>query len=104
VELEYDPGIVSYDNLLDLFWSMHDPTTPNRQGPDIGSQYRSAIFYTTLEQEKAALASKKNREGSGKFKARIVTEILPLEMFYPAEEYHQDYYRKRGIKPACRLF
>jgi len=103
VEVEYDPGTVSYDDLLDLFWSLHDPTTPNRQGPDIGSQYRSAIFYTTPEQKKAALVSKKKLEGAGKFKGRIVTEILPLENFYPAEEYHQDYYKKRGIKPACRL-
>ncbi|TAM40724.1 peptide-methionine (S)-S-oxide reductase, partial [bacterium] len=76
VELEYDPGIVSYEKLLDLFWSMHDPTTANKQGPDIGSQYRSAIFYSTPEQEKAARESKQKLESSGKFKGKIVTEIL----------------------------
>lgn len=103
VEVEYDPGIVSYEKLLDLFWSMHDPTTPNKQGSDIGSQYRSAVFFTTPEQEKAALASKKKLEGSGKFKGKVVTEILHLEKFYPAEEYHQDYFRKRGIKPTCHI-
>jgi len=103
VELEYDPGTVSYEKLLDVFWSIHDPTTPNRQGPDTGSQYRSAIFYHTPEQEKAALDSKKRLEKSAKFKHQIVTEIAEAAEFYPAEEYHQKYYQKQGIKPACRI-
>jgi len=103
VELEYDPKIISYDELLDIFWSIHDPTTLNRQGPDIGSQYRSAIFYATMEQKNLALASKKKLEKSGRFKNPIITEILPLKDFYKADEYHQQYFKKRGIKPACHI-
>jgi len=103
VEVEFDPSIISYDKLLDVFWSIHDPTTLNRQGPDIGSQYRSIIFYSSPEQKQAAFKSKKKLEESKKFKNKIVTEILPLDQFYKAEEYHQDYYKKRGMKPACQL-
>lgn len=103
VEITYDPKKVSYGKLLDIFWKIHDPTTPNRQGPDIGSQYRSAIFYHSPEQDKVARLSKNKLEESAKFKKPIVTEIVSAGEFYPAEEYHQSYYRKRGLKPSCRL-
>ncbi len=103
VELEFDPNIVSYEKLLDVFWSIHDPTTLNKQGPDIGSQYRSAIFYNSSEQEKTALLSKKRLQDSGRFKKPIVTEVVPAGTFYQAEDYHQHYFQKRGIKPTCHL-
>jgi peptide methionine sulfoxide reductase msrA/msrB len=103
VQVEYDPAQVSYEKLLNIFWDIHDPTTPNKQGPDIGSQYRSVIFYSTSEQEKAALSSEGNLEKSGKFKKPIVTEIAPAKEFYKAEEYHQRYYEKQGIKPTCHV-
>ena len=103
VEIEFDPGIVSYEKLLDVFWSIHDPTTPNRQGPDIGNQYRSAIFYNSPEQEKSALLSRNKLQESAKIKKPIVTEIVPAGEFYRAEEYHQRYFQKRGIKPTCHI-
>ncbi|MCX5642739.1 MAG: bifunctional methionine sulfoxide reductase B/A protein [Candidatus Omnitrophica bacterium] len=103
VQLEYDPNQASYQQLLNIFWSMHDPTTPDRQGPDVGTQYRSVIFYYTPEQEKIAQLSKQKLDKSRKFKNPIVTKIVPAQEFYPAEEYHQQYYEKRGIKPACQL-
>lgn len=103
LEIEYDPGIISYEQLLDVFWTIHDPTTLNKQGPDIGSQYRSAIFYHSPEQMSAALASRDKLAKSGKFRDPIVTQIVPAQVFYPAEEYHQQYFQKRGIKPACHL-
>lgn len=96
VQIAYDPKVVSYRELLDVFWSNHDPTTMNRQGPDIGSQYRSMIFYHTPEQEAIARKSKEELERSGRFGNKIVTEIVPARMFYKAEEYHQKYYEKRG--------
>ena len=97
VQVEYDPSKVSYDDLLDLFWRVHDPTTKNRQGPDIGSQYRSAIYFYSPEQEKAAIASKENLQKSGAYNSRpIVTEITPASEFYRAEEYHQQYFAKHG--------
>lgn len=95
VLVEFDPSKVSYRELLEVFWEIHDPTTPNRQGPDVGTQYRSAIFYHTPEQEKAARESLK--EKSGRFKRPIVTGIAPAAEFYRAEEYHQRYFEKRGI-------
>ena len=97
VQVEYDPSRVAYDQLLDLFWQLHDPTTPNRQGPDIGTQYRSAIFYHTPEQKSAAEASKERLRKSGRYQRPIVTEITPAAEFYRAEEYHQQYFDKRGI-------
>lgn len=97
VQVEYDPSRVTYDQLLDLFWQLHDPTTPNRQGPDIGTQYRSAIFYHTPEQKGAAEASKERLRKSGRHQRPIVTEITPAAEFYRAEEYHQQYFDKRGI-------
>jgi peptide-methionine (S)-S-oxide reductase len=100
VQVEYDPSRVSYEELLDLFWSSHDPTTPNRQGPDFGTQYRSVIFYHTPEQQAAAEASKEEQDHSGRFRRPIVTEIVPAKTFYRAEEYHQQYLAKRG-RSSC---
>ncbi|MCI0489773.1 MAG: peptide-methionine (S)-S-oxide reductase MsrA [Blastocatellia bacterium] len=97
VEVEYDPSRVSYEELLDVFWENHDPTTLNRQGPDIGAQYRSAIFFHSPEQEAEALASKERLEQSGRHRRPIVTEITPASEFYTAEEYHQQYFEKRGL-------
>jgi len=102
VEVEYDPKQVSYDKLLNVFWENHDPTQLNRQGPDWGTQYRSAIFYTTPEQEKAAKASKEAREKSGAYHKPIVTQIVPEVAFYPAEDYHQQYLEKRGLA-SCHI-
>lgn len=95
-QVTYDPSLVSYQDLLAAFWNMHDPTTINRQGPDIGSQYRSAIFYHTPEQGQVAFASKAALEDSGRFSSAIVTEIVPAGRFYKAEEYHQRYVEKNG--------
>jgi peptide-methionine (S)-S-oxide reductase len=102
VEVVYDPVKVSYDDLLKVFWENHDPTTLNRQGPDVGAQYRSAIFYNTPEQQAAALASKASLESSHRFRRPIVTEITPASPFYPAEDYHQQYLEKRGLS-TCRI-
>ena len=96
VEVEYDPAKVSYDELLKVFWEIHDPTTLNRQGPDIGTQYRSAILFHTPEQKSAAEASKERLQSSGKYKKPIATEITPASEFYRAEEYHQQYVERRG--------
>lgn len=101
VEVEFDPEDVSYEALLDLFWSIHDPTTVDRQGPDIGSQYRSAIFFHTASQGEKARSSKERLEKRGGFGSAIVTEILPAGVFYPAEEYHQMYLQKHG-RSGCR--
>lgn len=97
VRVEFDPAQITYERLLEEFWNMHDPTTPNRQGPDVGSQYRSAVFYHTPEQAAAALAVKARLEQAGRFRRPIVTEIVPAARFWPAEEYHQRYYEKHGI-------
>jgi peptide-methionine (S)-S-oxide reductase len=97
VDLLFDPAIVSYAQLLEVFWNIHDPTTLNRQGPDIGTQYRSAIFYHNEQQRSEAVASKETAQRSGKFKKPIVTEIVPASTFYRAEEYHQQYFEKGGI-------
>jgi len=99
VDVTFDPARVDYDRLLDTFWSIHDPTTENRQGPDVGSQYRSAIFYHSEEQRAAAEASKARENASGKHRRPVVTEIVPAQPFYPAEDYHQRYFEKNGI--AC---
>lgn len=98
VEVDYDPSKVSYEKLLDTFFANHDPTTLNRQGPDIGVQYRSVIFYTTPEQEAAARAAKEKADKSGTFKRPVVTAIEPAQEFYKAEEYHQHYLEKNGLK------
>lgn len=97
VQVAYDPSLVRYEELLDLFWQIHDPTTANRQGPDIGTQYRSAIFFHTPEQRAAAAAAKEKLQKTGRYKKPIVTEITPVPEFYRAEEYHQQYFEKRGI-------
>jgi peptide-methionine (S)-S-oxide reductase len=102
VHVEYDPSRISYDALLEAFWSCHDPTTLNRQGPDVGDQYRSAIFYHTPAQEAAAHASKERVESAGRFRRPIVTAIEPASTFWRAEEYHQRYLEKRGAA-ACRV-
>ncbi|MGH9553155.1 MAG: peptide-methionine (S)-S-oxide reductase MsrA, partial [Terriglobales bacterium] len=100
VLVEFDPQKVSFRDLLNVFWSTHDPTTANRQGPDVGEQYRSAIFFSSPEQEKEARESLKQADTSGKFKKPIVTQILPASTFYRAEDYHQQYLAKKGVK-AC---
>ncbi|MEX0815790.1 MAG: peptide-methionine (S)-S-oxide reductase MsrA [Dongiaceae bacterium] len=102
VRVEYDPDRVSYDQLLDLFWDIHDPTTPNRQGPDVGTQYRSVIFFHTPEQEAAARASKERLQASGRHRRSIVTEIVAAPAFHLAEDYHQRYLEKRGAA-FCRV-
>ena len=94
VRITYDPSIVSYDDLLEYFWDMHNPTTLNRQGWDVGTQYRSAVFYHNEEQKEAALNLKEKLDKSGKYKNPIVTEIVPAGKFYRAEEYHQKYHDK----------
>jgi peptide-methionine (S)-S-oxide reductase len=102
VEVTYDPSRVTYDQLLDVFWGNHDPTTRNRQGPDVGTQYRSVVFFHTPEQEAAAVASRDRLQASGKFRRPIVTEIVPAATFYRAEDYHQQYLEKRGLA-TCSL-
>ena len=100
VQIEYNPQKVSYEKLLEVFFSAHDPTTLNRQGPDVGTQYRSIIFYHSPEQETQAKASKEKFDKSGKYKNKIVTEIIPASKFYKAEEYHQKYFEKHGMCPS----
>jgi peptide-methionine (S)-S-oxide reductase len=103
VTVEFDPAKISYEQLLDVFWDIHDPTQYNRQGPDYGSQYRTAIFTHGPEQEKAARESKERLNKSGKFKRPVVTEIVPAPEFYMAEDYHQQYFEKRGMAPVCHV-
>lgn len=102
VEVTYDPSVVRYDELLDVFWSSHDPTTLNRQGPDCGTQYRSAIFYHDEAQRIAAQASKERWESSCRFPRPIVTEVTAASRFYRAEEYHQRYLEKQGLA-SCHI-
>ncbi|MEK0350073.1 MAG: peptide-methionine (S)-S-oxide reductase MsrA [Nitrosopumilus sp.] len=97
VEVEYDPNEISYEELLDVFWKNHNPTTLNRQGPDIGIQYRSVIFYHNDEQKEIAEKSKQTLEKSRQFENPIITEIVPTPTFYDAEEYHQKYFKKHGL-------
>jgi peptide-methionine (S)-S-oxide reductase len=96
VEITFDPAVISYATLLEHFWQMHDPTTLNRQGPDVGTQYRSAIFFHSDEQRRQAEESRDRLERSGRIRRQIVTEIVPSETFWPAEEYHQKYHMKHG--------
>lgn len=96
VQVTFDPAKVSYEQLLDVFWKIHDPTQVNRQGPDFGTQYRTAIFFHSPEQEAAAKKSRAALEASGKLRRTIATEITPASTFYRAEEYHQKYLQKRG--------
>lgn len=98
VQVEYDPAKVSYEEILDVFWANHDPTTLNRQGPDVGVQYRSAVFYHTQEQKAAADAVMQKLDKAGAFAKKIVTEVVPAKPFWRAEEYHQNYYQKCGLR------
>ncbi|HEX8035469.1 MAG TPA: peptide-methionine (S)-S-oxide reductase MsrA [Ktedonobacterales bacterium] len=102
VEVDYDPARVSYDDLLAVFWDEHDPTQLNRQGPDVGDQYRSVVFYYTPEQQAAATASRDRLAQSGKYRRPIVTLIEPATTFYRAEDYHQQYLEKRGLS-TCKI-
>ena len=97
VEVEYDPKEISYAELLDVFWNNHNPTTLNRQGPDIGNQYRSSIFFHNESQKEIAKKSKEKLDSSGKYSNHIVTEIVPSPIFFEAEEYHQKYFQKNGF-------
>ena len=101
IQITYDPSIITYDTLLEIFWHTHDPTTLNRQGNDVGTQYRSAIFYQNDEQKQSALASKEALEKSGAYKKAVVTEIVPFTNFYPAEDYHKDYYERNRSQGYC---
>ncbi len=109
VHLEYDPQVISYQQLLDVYWDLHDPTSLNRQGPDVGTQYRSAIFFHDAEQEAAARAAVQALEESGRYSRPIVTQIVPADTFYRAEEYHQQYFARHfGLSPqqaamACAI-
>jgi peptide-methionine (S)-S-oxide reductase len=102
VEVDYNPARVSYEQLLGIFWAEHDPTQLNRQGPDVGDQYRSVIFYHSPEQQAAAEASRARLEQAGKYRRPIVTQIVPATTFFRAEEYHQQYLEKRGLS-TCRI-
>jgi peptide-methionine (S)-S-oxide reductase len=102
VRVEFDPSEVTYDQLLEVFWKNHDPTTLDRQGPDVGTQYRSAIFYHSPVQKDAAIASKEKLSKEGRFRRPIVTEITPASAFYKAEDYHQQYLEKRGLA-SCHI-
>lgn len=102
VEITYDPKKVVYEKLLEVFWKNHNPTTPNKQGPDVGSQYRSVIFYHNKKQKELAEKSKEVLENSGRWRNPIVTQIVPTSTFWKAEEYHQKYLHKRGLT-SCRF-
>jgi len=101
IEITFDPSKVTYDELLDVFWSIHDPTTLNRQGPDIGTQYRSVIFYINSEQKEMALNSKARLEASKRYKRAIITQIVSASDFWEAEEYHQQYVEKKKKQDFC---
>ena len=101
IQVTYDPAVISYETLLEIFWHLHDPTTLNRQGNDVGTQYRSGIYYQNDEQKRVALASKEALEKSGAYKNPVVTEIVPFTNFYPAESYHKDYYDRNRSQGYC---
>jgi peptide-methionine (S)-S-oxide reductase len=103
IRVEFDPEIISYRDLLEVFWHAHDPTTLNRQGNDVGTQYRSIILYDNEEQKEQAEESLKEADASGMFSGSIVTQIQPLDHFYPAEDYHSDYFAKNPNQPYCRV-
>ena len=102
VEVVFDPEKVTYENLMDVFWNIHDPTTPDKQGVDIGTQYRSAVFYHSPDQKVLAEASKEHLNRSGRFRRPVVTEIVPAQIFWRAEEYHQRYHEKHG-RAGCGI-
>jgi len=103
VKLEFDPSTISYAQLLDIFWHVHDPTTLNQQGADVGTQYRSIILFTTEEQKLLAVSALAALKASNEFRSPIVTEIQPLDAFYTAEEYHQRYYERNEDQPYCQV-
>lgn len=104
IQIEFDPSVISYQRILDIFWATHDPTTLNRQGSDVGTQYRSMIFYHTPEQKRVAEASKENAAKTEALGRDVVTEILPITKFFPAESYHQKYYENnKDTNPYCKL-
>jgi peptide-methionine (S)-S-oxide reductase len=103
-QVEYDPSVVTYEKLLKVFWASHDPTTPNQQGPDFGTQYRSVIFYHNEAQKLAAQKSYQELTDKGTFLGAIVTDLKPAGPFYPAEKYHQDYYRKHPGAMYCQMY
>lgn len=103
IQVAYDPRVITFPELLEVFWSVHDPTTLNRQGADVGTQYRSVVFYHTEGQKELALEYKKKLDESAAFPAPIVTEISPATVFYKAEDYHQNYYNSNGSQPYCSL-
>ncbi len=102
VNVTFDPGVISLQDILSVFFTVHDPTTLNRQGHDVGTQYRSAIYTHSPEQQAAAEQAVREPSASGLWNAPLVTEVAPLQKFYPAEDYHQDYYRLNGDQPYCR--
>ena len=102
-QITFDPATISFDELLNMFWQSHDPTTRNRQGNDVGTQYRSAVFYHNEEQRSAAEESKENLDNSKTFSNQIVTEITALDQFWPAEDYHNNYYDNNPNQPYCRI-
>ncbi len=103
VRIEFDASVITYQDLLEIFWQTHDPTTPNRQGNDVGSQYRSIVLYLNEEQKQQAQRMLAELEKEKKFSAPVVTEIMPLEEFYPAEDYHKDYYFRNKLQPYCQF-
>jgi peptide-methionine (S)-S-oxide reductase len=103
VKVVFDPTVISYENILEVFWFMHDPTSLNKQGNDVGTQYRSAIFFTSNAQKDAAFKSKQFLEGTHRYDKPIVTEIVSLKSFYPAEEYHKKYFEKNPNQPYCSV-
>ncbi|MDQ3855569.1 MAG: peptide-methionine (S)-S-oxide reductase MsrA [Chloroflexota bacterium] len=103
VQVKFDPRELSYGDLLEVFFSIHDPTTLNRQGADVGTQYRSAIFYHTAEQKRSAEETISRLQAEGVWRDPIVTQVVPLEAFYPAEHYHQEYYENNPNQPYCRV-
>lgn len=103
LQITYDPNVITFDELLEVFWKTHDPTTLNRQGNDVGTQYRSAVFYHNEEQMKLATAYKKKLDASGAWNDPIVTEITPADTFYTAEDYHQEYFSLNGSQPYCNF-
>jgi peptide-methionine (S)-S-oxide reductase len=103
IQVTFDPDIISFETILEVFWRTHDPTTLNRQGADVGTQYRSVIFYRTAEQRQIAEKSKQETDASGLWQNPIVTEIAPYTEFFPAEDYHQNFYRDNPAQPYCRV-
>ena len=103
IQIKFNPSIISYEKILEVFWATHDPTTLNRQGADVGTQYRSVIFYNSEKQKEIAKKSKEKMQQSGKLQDKIVTQIIPFDKFYKAEDYHQNFYVKNKFSPYCQI-